>query len=104
MRHFFYCMIIINYRSNQGFLLVCVLVRLRSSDISEEELCLLMGEFVSAAQKGDHQAQGWPNSAYGTTKVTSIQLSHMQKFVNSLILDLLFNKQTRNNQVMCGML
>lgn len=29
-----------------------------------------MGEFVHAAQTGDHTAQGWPNTAYGTTKVT----------------------------------
>ena len=28
-----------------------------------------MGEFVAAAQKGDHEAKGWPNTAYGTTKV-----------------------------------
>lgn len=31
-----------------------------------------MGEFVHAAQTGDHTAQGWPNTAYGTTKVTNI--------------------------------
>lgn len=31
-----------------------------------------MGEFVQAAQAGDHTAQGWPNTAYGTTKVTNI--------------------------------
>lgn len=29
----------------------------------------MMGEFVIAAQIGAHEAQGWPNSAYGTTKV-----------------------------------
>lgn len=29
----------------------------------------MMGEFVTAAQSGAHEAQGWPNTAYGTTKV-----------------------------------
>lgn len=28
-----------------------------------------MGEFVTAAQIGAHEAQGWPDTAYGTTKV-----------------------------------
>lgn len=31
-----------------------------------------MGQFVQAAQAGDHLAQGWPDTAYGTTKVTNI--------------------------------
>lgn len=43
--------------------------RFRDTELSEEELCLLMGQFVIAAQQGNHQAQGWPNTAYGTTKV-----------------------------------
>lgn len=34
-----------------------------------------MGEFVQAAQAGDHTAQGWPNTSYGTTKVTNILFS-----------------------------
>ncbi|XP_041948002.1 carbonyl reductase [NADPH] 1-like isoform X2 [Alosa sapidissima] len=44
--------------------------KFRSADISEEELCGLMGEFVVAAQNGNHEAKGWPNTAYGATKVT----------------------------------
>lgn len=29
----------------------------------------MMGEFVTAAQNGTNKAQGWPDTAYGTTKV-----------------------------------
>uniref|UniRef100_A0A671M0D5 Carbonyl reductase 1 n=1 Tax=Sinocyclocheilus anshuiensis TaxID=1608454 RepID=A0A671M0D5_9TELE len=43
-----------------------------------EELCLLMGEFVQAAQAGDNTAQGWPNTAYGTTKIGVTVLSRIQ--------------------------
>lgn len=28
-----------------------------------------MGEFVTAAQSRAHEAQGWPSTAYGATKV-----------------------------------
>ncbi|KAF5898026.1 carbonyl reductase [NADPH] 1-like, partial [Clarias magur] len=42
--------------------------KLRRTDMADEELCLMMGEFVTAAQSGAHEAQGWPNSAYGTSK------------------------------------
>jgi len=56
------------------FVLYLPLDRFRNKDLSEEELCLLMGEFVHAAQTGDHKAQGWPNTAYGTTKVTNIPI------------------------------
>ncbi|XP_072517663.1 carbonyl reductase [NADPH] 1-like [Salminus brasiliensis] len=52
--------------------------KFRSTEISEEELCLLMGEFVAAAQSGEHEAQGWPNSAYGTTKIGVTVLSRIQ--------------------------
>ncbi|TRY97917.1 hypothetical protein DNTS_034141 [Danionella cerebrum] len=57
--------------------------KFRNKDLSEEELCLLMGEFVQAAQAGDHAAQGWPNSAYGTTKIGVTVLSKIQARVLS---------------------
>ncbi|KAK7131187.1 hypothetical protein R3I94_016350 [Phoxinus phoxinus] len=57
--------------------------KFRNKDLSEEELCLLMGEFVHAAQTGDHTAQGWPNSAYGTTKIGATVLSKIQARVLS---------------------
>ncbi|KAB5548959.1 hypothetical protein PHYPO_G00061670 [Pangasianodon hypophthalmus] len=52
--------------------------KLRRTDMSEEELCTLMGEFVTAAQSGTHEAQGWPNTAYGTTKIGVTVLSRIQ--------------------------
>ncbi|KAL7853972.1 hypothetical protein AOLI_G00208160 [Acnodon oligacanthus] len=52
--------------------------RFRSTEISEEELCLLMGEFVVAAQNGEHKAQGWPGYAYGPAKIGVTVLSRIQ--------------------------
>ncbi|KAG1943534.1 carbonyl reductase 1-like [Pimephales promelas] len=57
--------------------------KFRNKDLSEEECCLLMGEFVHAAQTGDHKAQGWPNTAYGTTKIGVTVLSKIQARVLS---------------------
>ncbi|KPP58302.1 hypothetical protein Z043_123885 [Scleropages formosus] len=37
--------------------------KFRDPELSEEELCSLMGDFVIAAQRGDHKAQGWPDTA-----------------------------------------
>ncbi|KAL4630910.1 carbonyl reductase NADPH 1-like [Arapaima gigas] len=52
--------------------------RFRDPELSEEELCSLMGDFVVAAQRGDHKAQGWPDTAYGTTKIGVTVLSRIQ--------------------------
>lgn len=52
--------------------------KFRRTDMSEEELCLLMGEFVTAAQSGAHEAQGWPSTAYGPTKIGVTVLSRIQ--------------------------
>lgn len=52
--------------------------KFRDPNLCEEDLCGLMGEFVTAAQQGTHQAQGWPNSAYGTTKIGVTVLSMIQ--------------------------
>lgn len=43
--------------------------RFRSEDLTEEELVALMERFVSEAKKGEHKEGGWPDSAYGTSKV-----------------------------------
>ncbi|TSL04229.1 Carbonyl reductase [NADPH] 1 [Bagarius yarrelli] len=51
---------------------------LRRTDLSEEELCAMMREFVTAAQSGVHEAQGWPNTAYGTSKIGVTVLSRIQ--------------------------
>lgn len=43
--------------------------RFRSDGITEEELVGLMERFVSDAQAGIHAEQGWPSTAYGTSKI-----------------------------------
>ncbi|XP_010868816.2 carbonyl reductase 1-like [Esox lucius] len=55
--------------------------KFRDTELSEEDLCLLMGEFVNAAKQGNHQAQGWPDSAYGTTKIGVTVLSRIQAHI-----------------------
>lgn len=52
--------------------------KFRNRNMSEEELCSLMKEFVQAAQKGEHEAQGWPKTAYGSSKVGVTVLSRIQ--------------------------
>ncbi|XP_076835617.1 carbonyl reductase 1-like [Brachyhypopomus gauderio] len=52
--------------------------KFRSTELSEEDLCALMAEFVSAAQNGDHEIQGWPNTAYGASKIGVTVLSRIQ--------------------------
>uniref|UniRef100_A0A668RWS1 carbonyl reductase (NADPH) n=1 Tax=Oreochromis aureus TaxID=47969 RepID=A0A668RWS1_OREAU len=49
--------------------------RFRSEDLTEEELVALMERFVSEAKKGEHKEGGWPDSAYGTSKVGVTALS-----------------------------
>ncbi|XP_075053328.1 carbonyl reductase [NADPH] 1-like [Mixophyes fleayi] len=52
--------------------------KFRSDTITEEELAALMEKFVEDAKKGVHQEQGWPNSAYGVTKIGVTVLSRIQ--------------------------
>ncbi|XP_017573554.1 carbonyl reductase [NADPH] 1-like [Pygocentrus nattereri] len=52
--------------------------KFRDPTLSEEELCSLMNEFVAAAQRGDHESKGWPNTAYGTSKIGMTVLSIIQ--------------------------
>ncbi|KAI1903506.1 hypothetical protein AGOR_G00027890 [Albula goreensis] len=52
--------------------------KFRDLELSEEDLCSLMEEFVKAAQRGSHQAEGWPSTAYGTTKIGVTVLSRIQ--------------------------
>nr|XP_002129754.1 carbonyl reductase [NADPH] 1-like [Ciona intestinalis] len=41
----------------------------RSQTITEEELSSKMEEFVAHARAGDHVTHGWPDTAYGVSKV-----------------------------------
>lgn len=43
--------------------------RFRSEDITEEELVGLMQRFVDEAKKGEHKQGGWPETAYGVSKL-----------------------------------
>ncbi|KAL1022325.1 hypothetical protein UPYG_G00025170 [Umbra pygmaea] len=51
--------------------------RFRSTDITEEELVGLMERFVREAQAGSHSQGGWPNTAYGTSKLGLTVLSRI---------------------------
>lgn len=43
--------------------------RFRSEDITEEELAGLMQRFIDEAKKGEHKQGGWPETAYGVSKM-----------------------------------
>ncbi|MEQ2201968.1 hypothetical protein XENOCAPTIV_021583 [Xenoophorus captivus] len=42
--------------------------RFRSEDITEDELVGLMQRFVDKAKSGEHNQDGWPDTAYGVSK------------------------------------
>ncbi|NXO77392.1 CBR1 reductase, partial [Sitta europaea] len=50
----------------------------RSDTITEEELVQLMTKFVQDTKKGVHQKEGWPNTAYGVSKIGVTVLSRIQ--------------------------
>ncbi|XP_068126557.1 carbonyl reductase [NADPH] 1-like [Hyperolius riggenbachi] len=52
--------------------------RFRSDTITEEELSNLMEKFVEDAKNGVHQKKGWPNTAYGVSKIGVTVLSRIQ--------------------------
>lgn len=52
--------------------------KFRSDTISEEELVGLMNKFVEDTRNGVHQKEGWPNTAYGVTKIGVTVLSRVQ--------------------------
>ncbi|XP_059542398.1 carbonyl reductase [NADPH] 1 [Myotis daubentonii] len=51
--------------------------KFRSDTISEEELVGLMNKFVEDTRNGVHQKEGWPNTAYGVTKIGVTVLSRI---------------------------
>ncbi|KAL8190543.1 UNVERIFIED_CONTAM: NADH-cytochrome b5 reductase [Gekko kuhli] len=52
--------------------------KFRSDTITEEELVKLMEKFVEDTKKGVHEKEGWPNSAYGVSKIGVTVLSRIQ--------------------------
>lgn len=51
--------------------------KFRNEAISEEELVGLMNKFVEDTKNGVHQKEGWPNTAYGVTKIGVTVLSRI---------------------------
>ncbi|XP_056415582.1 carbonyl reductase [NADPH] 1 [Hyla sarda] len=52
--------------------------KFRSDTITEDELTKLMEKFVEDAKNGAHQERGWPNTAYGVSKIGVTVLSRIQ--------------------------
>ncbi|NXS78695.1 CBR1 reductase, partial [Erpornis zantholeuca] len=52
--------------------------KFRSDTITEEELVQLMTKFVEDTKKSVHQKEGWPNTAYGVSKIGVTVLSRIQ--------------------------
>ncbi|KAJ7320562.1 hypothetical protein JRQ81_020073 [Phrynocephalus forsythii] len=52
--------------------------KFRSNTITEEELVKLMEKFVEDTKKGVHEKEGWPNTAYGVSKIGVTVLSRIQ--------------------------
>ena len=52
--------------------------KLRSETITEEELVGLMNKFVEDTKNGVHRKEGWPDTAYGVTKIGVTVLSRIQ--------------------------
>ncbi|XP_068122181.1 carbonyl reductase [NADPH] 1-like [Hyperolius riggenbachi] len=52
--------------------------KFRNDTITEEELVKLMKAFVEDAKKGIHKDHGWPDTAYGVSKIGVTVLSKIQ--------------------------
>nr|XP_033805024.1 carbonyl reductase [NADPH] 1-like [Geotrypetes seraphini] len=52
--------------------------KFRSDTITEEELVALMEKFIKDAKDGVHSKEGWPNTAYGVSKIGVTVLSRIQ--------------------------
>uniref|UniRef100_A0A8C5K3D6 Carbonyl reductase (NADPH) n=1 Tax=Jaculus jaculus TaxID=51337 RepID=A0A8C5K3D6_JACJA len=66
--------------------------KFRSETITEDELVGLMNKFVEDTKKGVHDKEGWPNTAYGVTKigVTVLSRIHARKL----------NEQRRGDKIL----
>ncbi|XP_053772886.1 carbonyl reductase [NADPH] 1 [Desmodus rotundus] len=51
--------------------------KFRSDTISEQELVGLMNKFVEDTKNGVHEKEGWPNTAYGVSKIGVTVLSRI---------------------------
>lgn len=55
--------------------------KFRSDTITEEELVKLMEKFIADTKKGVHAKEGWPNHAYGVSKLGVTVLSRIQAWM-----------------------
>lgn len=53
--------------------------KLSSDTLTEQELVKLMADFVTAAKKGEHFKEGWPNGSYKVSKVGLSALTRVQQ-------------------------
>ena len=65
--------------------------KFNSPSLTEAELVDLMEQFVQDAAAGNHRAKGWPNSAYGTSKVGMTALTKVIARQVSTLNDVLVN-------------
>jgi len=93
---------VVNISSSAGHLLkisghdaasIALRDKLSSLELSLDGLCKLMKEFVQAAQTGEHQNLGWPNSAYSASKIGISALTRIQQraFTNDSRKDIIVN-------------
>uniref|UniRef100_A0A452HIL0 carbonyl reductase (NADPH) n=1 Tax=Gopherus agassizii TaxID=38772 RepID=A0A452HIL0_9SAUR len=52
--------------------------KFRNDTITEQELVKLMTKFVEDTKNGVHEKEGWPNTAYGVSKIGVTVLSRIQ--------------------------
>lgn len=80
---------VVNVSSSSGHLLnnivgkdetsVALRAKLASADLTYEELIKLMQGFVDAAQNGEHEKLGWPNSTYKVSKIGVSAMTRIQQ-------------------------
>lgn len=76
---------VVNVSSSAGFLGHIkdpeLHAKFASSDsaLSVDELTALLKNFISAAEAGDHQSKGWPNSTYVVSKIGLSSLTRIQQ-------------------------
>ena len=53
--------------------------RFLSPDLSQDDLCDLMNEFLGVVKAQDGDARGWPGTFYGVSKLGVTLLSQLQQ-------------------------
>ena len=87
---------VVNVSSSAGHLKILhknLQDKFSSPDLTEAELVSLMDQFVKDVTDGKHTEKGWPNTAYGTSKVgmTALTKVHAREMVKLGNEDILVN-------------